>query len=74
MHWGCGMTSQGSNHLAEARHQPFCSCLSHLCFVKRLLDEKLKNNAIMPNSIEQNNLFLLLPTFCLSHSNLFWKS
>lgn len=37
------------------------SALSGSCW-----DEKLKNNAIMPNSIE-NNLFSPLPPFVLNH-------
>lgn len=39
---------------------PVSSLLSGSCW-----DEKLKNNAIMPNSIEKNNLFSPLPPFVL---------
>ena len=39
---------------------PVSSLLSGSCW-----DEKLKNNAIMPNSIEKNNLFSPLPLFVL---------
>lgn len=39
---------------------PVSSLLSGSCW-----DEKLKNNAIMPNSIENNNLFSPLPPFVL---------
>lgn len=51
----------------QSRHPPFCSVLA--CLISALSgscwDEKLKNNAIMPNSIEKNNLFSPLPPFVL---------
>lgn len=51
----------------QSRHPPFC-CSVLACLISALSgscwDEKLKNNAIMPNSIE-NNLFSPLPPFVL---------
>lgn len=56
--------SQGSTRRAvkapAVLFSPVSSLLSGSCW-----DEKLKNNAIMPNSIEKNNLFSPLPPFVL---------
>lgn len=51
-----------SHSQGTRRSVPACliSALSGSCW-----DEKLKNNAIMPNSIEKNNLFSPLPPFVL---------
>lgn len=60
---GCSRTSQGSNHRAVMVPVLVCliSALSRSC-----CDEQWKSNAIMPNSIENNNLFFF-PLFCLNH-------
>lgn len=59
--WGCRRTLPGLYRPALL-FLPLISALPGSCS-----DEKLENNAIMPNSIEKNNLFSPLPLFCLDH-------
>lgn len=64
--WGYRRTLPGLYLSPQSRHRPFCSVLA--CLISALSgscwDVKLKNNAIMPNSIE-NNLFSPPPPFVL---------